>query len=44
MRFMACTAFPKCRNAKPLPEELKAKTKAGAATPGPEEKAPEGVE
>jgi len=25
--FLACSAFPKCRNAKPLPEELKEKPK-----------------
>jgi DNA topoisomerase-1 len=25
--FLACSGFPKCRNAKPLPEELKEKPK-----------------
>ena len=34
--FLACTGYPKCKNAKPLPEELKAKVAAAkAAAPAP---------
>lgn len=34
--FLACTGYPKCKNAKPLPEDLKAKVAAAkAARPAP---------
>lgn len=34
--FLACTAYPKCRNPKPLPEEVRARMPAAAPKPPPE--------
>jgi DNA topoisomerase-3 len=34
--FLACTAYPKCKNAKPVPDELKTKIPAAPARPAPE--------
>jgi DNA topoisomerase-1 len=34
--FLACTAYPKCKNAKPLPDELKAKLPVPAPKAAPE--------
>jgi DNA topoisomerase-3 len=33
--FLACTAYPKCKNAKPLPDEIKAKMPKAAPKPPP---------
>jgi DNA topoisomerase-3 len=34
--FLACTGYPKCKNAKPLPDDIKAKMPAAPPTPAPE--------
>jgi DNA topoisomerase-3 len=34
--FLACTGYPKCKNAKPLPEDIKAKMPAALPKPTPE--------
>ena len=34
--FLACSAYPKCKNAKPVPEELKARLPKAAPRPPPE--------
>ena len=34
--FLACTGYPKCKNAKPVPEEIKAKLPAPAPKAAPE--------
>src|ERR1019366_6537728 len=34
--FLACSGYPKCKNAKPVPEELKAKLPKAAPRPPPE--------
>jgi DNA topoisomerase-3 len=34
--FLACTGYPKCKNAKPLPDDIKAKMPAPPPKPAPE--------